>query len=320
MNPEISIIIPCYNKEKYIAETIVSVINQTYLNWELIIIDDISSDNSASIIKMFSAKDNRIKCVTNLENKGANFSRNVGIQKSLGKYIVFLDADDVLSKNCLGNRYSKINNSEYNFCVFSMGTFYHKVGDSTSEWQPKSISPLSDFFMHKLPWSILQPIWNKDFLMALGGFDIQFKRLQDIELHTRALLRDGVNYKQFDEEPDCYYRIDNNRLNYSNFDFMYRWVESANLYYSKFFSEAKQLNKHHYLIGTIYQTYLQLLIRYKKGALTKSEFNILKDKLVLDLNIGKSKFIFFKISKVFNLLPIRIPGINFMINKILTSS
>lgn len=320
MNPEISIIIPCYNKEKYIAETIVSVINQTYSNWELIIIDDISSDNSASIIKIFSDKDNRIKLSTNVENKGANFSRNIGIQNSQGKYIVFLDADDLLSENCLENRYSNINNSEYNFCVYSMGTFYHTIGDSTSEWQPKSNSPLSDFFMHKLPWSILQPIWNKEFLIALGGFDLQFKRLQDVELHTRALLRVGVNYKQFVGEPDCYYRIDNDRLNYSNFDFMSRWVESANLYYSKFFLEAKLLNDHSYLLGTIYQTYLQLLIRYKQRTLNKIEFNSLEKKLFLDLNISKSKFIFLKISKVFNLMPVRIPGINFMINKILTSN
>lgn len=315
--PLISIICPSYNKEKYISETINSVINQVYANWELLIIDDKSTDQTSEIVNQFVNQDQRIKFFINSKNKGANFNRNYGLNKATGDYIIFLDADDILNKDCLNNRIIIMHDSGLDFCVFTLCTFNIQIGDNNFLWQPNSKNPINDFLSHKLPWQTMQLIWNKIFLIKLGGFDEQFKRLQDVEIHTRALLSLGVNYKQFLGKPDCYYRIDINRLNYSNYDFMFRWVESANLYYLKFFLKVKLLNIHSYLLGTIYQTYLQLLIRYKNGSINKTEFNNLEKKLFLDLNIRKSKYIFFKISKVFNLLPFRIPGINFLINKTL---
>jgi len=93
--PLVSIITPSYNAEKYIEETILSVINQTYTNWELIIVDDISTDGTLEIIKDFSAKDSRIKWYELNEKGGASIARNMAIRESSGKYIAFLDADDV---------------------------------------------------------------------------------------------------------------------------------------------------------------------------------------------------------------------------------
>jgi glycosyltransferase involved in cell wall biosynthesis len=89
----VSIIIPVYNAEKFIAETISSVINQEYKNWELIIIDDGSTDNSLEIIKEFVEKDERITCLRQT-NSGVSSARNRGINIAKGDYISFLDADD----------------------------------------------------------------------------------------------------------------------------------------------------------------------------------------------------------------------------------
>ena len=92
----ISIIIPVFNSEKYIEQTIKSAIDQTWANKEIIIIDDGSTDNSLAIAKQF--KNDRIKIITQ-QNKGASAARNKGIAEAKGTYIQFLDAVDILSAN-----------------------------------------------------------------------------------------------------------------------------------------------------------------------------------------------------------------------------
>jgi glycosyltransferase involved in cell wall biosynthesis len=91
----VSIITPAYNVEHFISATIQSVINQTFTNWEMIIIDDGSSDNTLTIIQEFIAIDNRIKLLKHNQNFGSGFARNTGIKKAIGNYIAFLDADDL---------------------------------------------------------------------------------------------------------------------------------------------------------------------------------------------------------------------------------
>jgi len=93
--PLVSVITPVYNCEKYLAQTIESVINQTYENWEMILADDCSPDNSAEIIKKYSEKDPRIKYVKLPENGGAAKARNKALEVSQGRYIAYLDADDI---------------------------------------------------------------------------------------------------------------------------------------------------------------------------------------------------------------------------------
>lgn len=92
MNELISIITPVYNSEKYIADTINSVLAQTYTNWEMLIADDCSSDNSAEIIKKYT--DSRIKYFRLETNSGAAIARNKALEQAKGNYIAFLDADD----------------------------------------------------------------------------------------------------------------------------------------------------------------------------------------------------------------------------------
>jgi len=94
--PLISVIIPLYNAEKYIAETIQSVINQTYTNWELLVVDDCSTDTSRDIVREYESKDNRIKLIESESNFGGPARpRNIGLENVKGEYIAFLDADDV---------------------------------------------------------------------------------------------------------------------------------------------------------------------------------------------------------------------------------
>ena len=98
----VSVILPVYNAQKYLEEAIESIINQTYTNFEFIIIDDGSGDNSLNIINKYQKQDSRILVITR-ENKGLVYTLNEGINQAKGKYIARMDADDI----SLSNRFEK---------------------------------------------------------------------------------------------------------------------------------------------------------------------------------------------------------------------
>lgn len=114
-NDLVSIIVPVYNSEKFINDTIRTVQEQTYGNWELILVNDCSTDNSVSIIEKYVKEDNRIKLI-NLEcNSGAAIARNTGIEQATGRYIAFLDADDLWHKEKLEKQIKFMKKNEYEF-------------------------------------------------------------------------------------------------------------------------------------------------------------------------------------------------------------
>ncbi|AZV47316.1 glycosyl transferase [Nautilia sp. PV-1] len=94
-NDLVSIITPSYNSEKFIAKTIESIINQTCENWEMIIVDDCSPDNSNEIIENYMQKEKRIKLIKLKKNSGPAIARNMAIEQAKGRFIAFLDADDI---------------------------------------------------------------------------------------------------------------------------------------------------------------------------------------------------------------------------------
>ena len=114
--PLLSVIIPVYGVEKYIAQCIESVLNQTFKDFELILIDDGSKDQSGSICDLYAAKDDRI-LVIHTENRGAAAARNVGLDHASGRYITFLDGDDYLDEHMIARMYEEIEHSEYDMVV-----------------------------------------------------------------------------------------------------------------------------------------------------------------------------------------------------------
>lgn len=101
----VSIIVPVYNVEKYLVRCIESLINQTFKNIEIILINDGSTDNSLNIINEYRKKDKRIKLINN-KNNGVSYSRNIGIKQSTGDYIMFVDSDDWIDKDAIKNMYA----------------------------------------------------------------------------------------------------------------------------------------------------------------------------------------------------------------------
>ncbi|MDR0660900.1 MAG: glycosyltransferase [Prevotellaceae bacterium] len=95
MNDKVSVITPCYNSDSFIAEAIDSVINQTYSNWEMLIVDDCSNDNSAAVIASYREQDDRIKYFkTDAPSGSPSLPRNIATENASGQYIAFLDSDD----------------------------------------------------------------------------------------------------------------------------------------------------------------------------------------------------------------------------------
>ena len=119
-NPLISIITPLYNAERFIAETILSIQNQTYSNWEVLIVDDSSTDLSSKVIEKLGLADSRIHFIRNDENKGAAQCRNQGTELAKGDYIAFLDADDLWHKKKLEKqlRFMQANNCDVSFTSY----------------------------------------------------------------------------------------------------------------------------------------------------------------------------------------------------------
>jgi len=137
----ISIIVTCYNQEKYITKALESILLQSYKNWECIVVDDGSSDKSFLKIKYFVDKDSRFKYFYH-ENSGVSFSRNKGIEESQGFYIQFLDGDDFLESKKLEKSIEVIQHNSKLDVVFSN---FKLFDDKKNKYLP----PYFDFQLDK---------------------------------------------------------------------------------------------------------------------------------------------------------------------------
>ena len=127
MNNLVSIITPSYNSSRFIEECVGSVLSQTYVNWEMLIVDDYSADNSLQILKKYN--DKRIQLIELDKNVGASESRNVAIRKAKGKYIAFLDSDDLWEPQKLEKQISFMEKEDV---AFSFST-YQPISDDDSK-------------------------------------------------------------------------------------------------------------------------------------------------------------------------------------------
>jgi len=172
---KVSIIIPSYNSQNTILTTLNSIKNQTYNDYECIIVDDHSEDHTIKVVEDFINIDARFSvCARQSAKKGANICRNEGLNISTGMFVIFLDTDDFLAPHCLEIRVKKMLEN------------------------PKlDLGALKGFLSGSYPWQTMSPIWKRSFLVSIKGFDESFPRLQDVELHARALLCDSFNYQYF---------------------------------------------------------------------------------------------------------------------------
>jgi glycosyltransferase involved in cell wall biosynthesis len=216
MTPFFSIVIPLYNKEPFIEKTIQSVLNQTIQDFEIIIINDGSTD--ASQAKVDDIKDDRI-VIYATKNKGVSHARNYGIHKAKGKYIAFLDADDHWSQAYLESMKSLIQ-KYLNESVFA-SALKIKTNKSTYNASYKDIKRNSqdfvvDYFEASQNHSILHcssSVFNKNALEEIGAFDETLKTNED----TDFWIRTGFKFKVvFLNEPLVIHQVVDNSLSKTN--------------------------------------------------------------------------------------------------------
>ena len=138
--PTISIVTPVYNAEEFLSETIESVINQTYDSFEYLLIDDCSTDNSAALIQEYAEEDPRIKYIRLAKNSGAAVARNTGIENAEGRYIAFIDSDDVWYPEKLTKQLAFMNKNNE---AFTYTKYEHMTEDGEVQGTPNFPDRLS---------------------------------------------------------------------------------------------------------------------------------------------------------------------------------
>ena len=195
MEPLVSIVTPIYNGSSTIGKTIESVLNQTYKSFEMIIVDDLSTDNTVKIVKKYSNKDKRIKLIALDKKGGASVARNKAISKAKGKYIAFLDGDDLWKKDKLEKqiKFMEDNNVYFSYTDYS----YIDENDNDMGFYRKCPRKMS-YFRMLLGDSVgcLTVIYNRE---AVGKIEIpELKKRNDYALWCIILKKVKIGYK-YDE-------------------------------------------------------------------------------------------------------------------------
>lgn len=199
----ISVIVPCYNQAQYLPETLDSVIAQTYVNWECIIVNDGSTDNTAEIAQRYCAKDSRFRYVEK-KNGGLSSARNVGLEEAKGDYIQFLDSDDLLSENKFKQQLEVALNSGADVVVSRYDMYdgvRHVYFDN--EWSCSKPLLSVDGFLYS---------WGKSFVIAIhaGFFSANFLAVNEIHFNEKvAALEDWIFWYQIANYGARFVQIDN---------------------------------------------------------------------------------------------------------------
>lgn len=206
MEPLVSIITPCYNSEGFIAETINSVISQDYKQWELIIVDDKSTDETCKIVENFMQLHRNIRLIQLENNGGVANARNVGLKETNGKYIAFLDSDDVWLKEKLSKQvaYMEEKSLPMSFCA------YNRINEQGDIISKKIEVPFNVNYNQLLSHNVIIFSTSMTLKSAIG--DLKFKKAghEDwifwLDLFKKCGAGYGIN------EPLALYRIRNNSV------------------------------------------------------------------------------------------------------------
>lgn len=228
----VSIIIPVYNAESFLEDTIKSIREQTYDNWEAIFVDDCSKDNSINIIKKYQKEDKRIKLIKNKINSGAAITRNNGIDTANGRYICFLDADDKWNKEKLDKQIKFMNKNE---CEFSFTGYQFADKDCNPNG---SIVHIPNKINYKQALKNTT-IWTSTVMFDMDKLSKKDIYMPNVKSEDTALwwriLKNNVKYAYGLNETLSYYRRSSGTLSSNKFEAikriwnLYRNVEELNM-------------------------------------------------------------------------------------------
>lgn len=233
-NPKVSVIMSTYNDEKFLAQAIESILNQSFNDFEFIIINDFSKDDSLKIIKSYMKRDNRIKLINNAQNLGPAASRNSGIKKAMGDYIAIMDGDDISMPNRLELQYKFL---ESNDNISLVGSAFSLISETGSNLGKRSAPIKNEKIKKILPKT--NCIHNPTVMFRNDKktfYRSKFRYAQDYDLWLR-LLNEGKSFYNL-EVPLLKYRFNPNSITFSK-------RSKQRLFYNKAqdFYKQRSLNK-----------------------------------------------------------------------------
>lgn len=207
--PFISVILPVYNMESFVGNAMDSILQQTFRDFELLVIDDGSTDNSLKIISSF--KDERIRIIRNLQNKGNYASRNIGIQQTRGKYIAVMDADDIAFSDRLSAQYTYM---EEHPEILAVGTRFLFLNTGEVRMNPVSYEDICAGLLNDN--CLLHPslLIRTEILYQLGCYNENYKYASDYDLVCRLSLLGKIENLP---EPYMKYRLHERQISQKNF-------------------------------------------------------------------------------------------------------
>ena len=215
MNPTFSIIIPCYNQAIYLSDCLNSLIEQSFNEWEAIVVDDGSTDNTKEVATFFSQRDSRIK-LAEKNNGGLSSARNAGIKKAIGDRLIFLDADDYLYTCALQEIYI-VGKQLDDFTLIQYG--YSYITEDKSQLLHTSLPLNRQNLIPDIFYSVPGPCHticiSKKLTNIIGDFDEQLKSLEDWDFWLRAAKAGAT--KKIISEPLAYYRYVKNSMSRNPF-------------------------------------------------------------------------------------------------------
>jgi glycosyltransferase involved in cell wall biosynthesis len=184
--PQVSIIIPAYNSEQTILTTLNSIATQTISDFECIIVNDSSKDNTEKIVKQFCSNDSRFKLIDNTRSKGAQGARNTGVLSSSGKWLVFFDSDDIMEPDFLETLLSetKKNNADVYCCFSKVIDFNTKKETGSFTWKPNG-DVRKDLLLGKTYIANNSSMILKSKILEIGLLDEQCPSFQELDTHIR---------------------------------------------------------------------------------------------------------------------------------------
>jgi glycosyltransferase involved in cell wall biosynthesis len=258
--PKISVIMSVYNSEQYLKRSIDSILNQTFKDFEFIIINDGSTDNSAQILEEYSKNNNCIKIIIQ-ENKGLTKSLNIGIKKAKGKYIARQDADDFSFSDRFEKQVYFLDN---NIDIILLGTNKYEVYQNEERLgNYYNIDTINDLVYLYNPFAHTSAMYRKDIFIKIGLYNETFKTSQDFEAWMRfaeygkiAMIKDVLVKR---------YTVDNSISSLKKFNQIKNALR-ARLLHSKFG-----------LVKVVQTTLYQVITAYLPNYIIKAKRRFLND-------------------------------------------
>ncbi len=187
MKPLISVIIPTYNRAELLKQSIESLNEQTFKEWECIIVDDGSDFDQLSLIRDFVRDKEKIKLINRPEInlKGPSACRNFGMKKARGEFIQFFDDDDLMYPSMLRTKYEAIKKSTADVVVSPLDHFYIKRGEVLKQNEIYSETLIKDYVIGNVTWYSSGPLWRRSFIKE--GFDESIQTLDDYDFNLRHI-------------------------------------------------------------------------------------------------------------------------------------